>query len=63
MRNVHKPPINTDERGSSLVEGSIAVALVGLGFLAVLSLFPTAYSTITYGANQTLAANYALFTR
>ncbi len=60
MRNVHKPPINTDERGLSLVEGLVAAALVGLGFLAVLNLFPTAYSNITYGGNQTLAANYAL---
>ena len=60
MRNVHKPPINTDERGLSLVEGLVAAALVALGFLAVLNLFPTAYSTITYGGNQTLAANYAL---
>ncbi len=42
------------------MEGLVAAALVALGFLAVLNLFPTAYSTITYGGNQTLAANYAL---
>ena len=60
MRNVHKAPINSDERGFSLVEGLVAAALVALGFLAVLNLFPAAYSTITYGGNQTLAANSAL---
>jgi len=42
------------------VEGLVAAALVALGFLAVLNLFPTAYSSITYGGNQTLAANNAL---
>ena len=60
MRRVHKLPISTDERGLSLVEGLVAAALVALGFLAVLNLFPTAYSNITYGGNQTLAAYYAL---
>ena len=50
----------TWERGLSLVEGLVAAALVGLGFLAVLNLFPAAYSTITYGGNRTLAANYAM---
>ena len=60
MRKVHKLPINSDERGLSLVEGLVAAALVAIGFLDVLNLFSTAYSNITYGGNQTLAANYAL---
>ena len=38
----------------------MAATLVALAFVAVASLFPTAYSGITYGGNQTLGANYAL---
>ena len=60
MQKIRLLPIRTDERGLSLVEGLVAATLVALGFLAVSSLFPTAYSNITYGGNQTLAANYAL---
>ena len=59
MRKVHKLPINTGERGLSLVEGLVAAALVGLGFLAVLSLYPSAYSTLSYAGNEILAAQYA----
>jgi hypothetical protein len=51
--------MRTNEGGLSLVEGLVAAGLVALGFLAVLNLFPAAYSNITYGGNQTLAANYA----
>lgn len=43
-----------------MVEGLVAAALVALAFVAVSSLFPAAYSGITYGGNQTLGANYAL---
>lgn len=52
--------MRTYERGLSLVEGLVAATVVALAFLAVASLFPTAYSNITYGGNQTLAANYAM---
>jgi Tfp pilus assembly protein PilV len=52
--------MRTDERGLSLVEGLVAATVVALAFLAVASLFPTAYSNITYGGNQTRAANYAV---
>ena len=60
MRKVHLLLMRTNERGFSLVEGLVAATLVALAFLAVASLFPTAYSNITYGGNQTLAANYAV---
>ncbi len=53
-------PIRTNERGLSLVEVLVAATLVALAFIAVTSLFPTAYSNITYGGNETMAANYAL---
>ncbi len=52
--------IRTNERGLSLVEALVAATLVALAFIAVVSLFPTAYSNITYGGNETMAANYAL---
>ena len=42
------------------MEGLVAATIVALACLAVASLFPTAYSNITYGGNQTLAANYAV---
>ena len=45
--------------GLSLVEGLVAAALVTIAFVAVSNLFPVGYSNITYGGNQTLAANYA----
>jgi Tfp pilus assembly protein PilV len=45
--------------GLSLVEGLVAAALVAVAFLVISNLFPTGYSNITYGGNQTLAASYA----
>ena len=55
----HTLRIGKDEQGFSLVEGLIAAALIALAFIAISNLFPTSYSNITYGGNQTLAANYA----
>ena len=45
--------------GFSLVEGLVSAALVALGFLAVLNLYPSAYSTLTYAGNEILAAEAA----
>ena len=47
------------QRGFSVVEGLVAAALVAVAFLVISNLFPTGYSNITYGGNQTLAASYA----
>jgi len=51
--------IRNSEKGFSLVEGLVGAALVALAFMAILNLFPTGYSNITYGGNQSLATNYA----
>ena len=51
--------IGKDDRGFSLVEGLMGAALIALAFIAISNLFPTGYSNITYGGNQTIAANYA----
>jgi Tfp pilus assembly protein PilV len=45
--------------GFTLVEGLVAAALVAVAFLVISNLFPTGYSNITYGGNQTMAASYA----
>jgi hypothetical protein len=55
---VHTLRIGQAECGLSLVEGLVAAAIVAVAFIAISSLFPTGYSNITYGGNQTLAANY-----
>lgn len=47
------------QAGFTLVEGLVAASIVIVGFLGVAQLFPTGYSNITYGGNQTLATNYA----
>ena len=50
----------TVERGGfSIVEVLVAASLIGLGFLAVSTLFPTGYSNITYGGRITTAVAYA----
>jgi Tfp pilus assembly protein PilV len=41
--------------GFSFIEALLAVAVIGLGLLAVSSLFPTGYSNITYGGRTTTA--------
>jgi len=46
------------ERGFSVVEGLVAAAIVGLAFVAIANLFPTAYANITYGGDQTKATSY-----
>jgi type II secretory pathway pseudopilin PulG len=51
--------IGKDDQGFTLVEGLVGAALVALAFIAISNLFPTAYSNITYGGNQTLATSYA----
>ncbi len=58
-RKVHTIRLRAGARGLSLVEGLVAAALVAIAFVAVSNLFPVGYSNITYGGNQTLAANYA----
>ncbi len=58
-RKVRTVRLRAGARGLSLVEGLVAAALVAIAFLAVSNLFPVGYSNITYGGNQTLAANYA----
>lgn len=45
--------------GFSLVEALIAAGLIGLGFVAVSTLFPAAYGNITYGGRTTTAVAYA----
>lgn len=45
--------------GFSVVEALIAAALIGLAFLAISTLFPTAYGNITYGGRTTAAVAYA----
>ncbi len=59
MRKVRTIRLRASARGLSLVEGLVAAALVAIAFVAVSNLFPVGYSNITYGGNQTLAANYA----
>jgi hypothetical protein len=56
---VHTLRIGQAECGLSLVEGLVAAAIVAVAFIAISSLFPTGYSNITYGGNQTLATSYA----
>jgi prepilin-type N-terminal cleavage/methylation domain-containing protein len=46
-------------KGFSIVEVLIAAALIGLAFLAISTLFPTAYGNITYGGRTTTAVAYA----
>jgi hypothetical protein len=58
-RKVRTVRLRAGARGLSLVEGLVAAALVAIAFVAVSNLFPVGYSNITYGGNQTLAANYA----
>jgi len=58
-RKVRTARLRAGARGLSLVEGLVAAALVAIAFVAVSNLFPVGYSNITYGGNQTLAANYA----
>lgn len=45
--------------GFSLVEALIAAGLVGLAFISISTLFPTAYGNITYGGRTTTAVAYA----
>ncbi|MGH2362285.1 MAG: type IV pilus modification PilV family protein, partial [bacterium] len=45
--------------GFSLVEAIVAAGLIGLAFLALSTLFPTAYGNITYGGRTTTAVAYA----
>lgn len=45
--------------GFSIVEALIAAALIGLAFLAISTLFPTAYGNITYGGRITTAVALA----
>lgn len=59
MQKGRRVSVRADQRGLSLVEGLVAAALVAIAFVAVSNLFPVGYSNITYGGNQTLAANYA----
>jgi Tfp pilus assembly protein PilV len=47
-------------RGVTLIEGLIAAAIITIAFLALAGLFPSAYSDITYGGQQTQAASFAL---
>ncbi len=56
---VHTRRLRKNEQGFSVVEGLVGAAIVALAFIAISNLFPTAYSNITYGGNQTLAVNYA----
>ncbi len=51
--------IRNSDKGFSLVEALVGAALVALAFMAISNLFPTGYSNITYGGNQSLATNYA----
>jgi len=55
----HTLRIGQAQCGFSLVEGLVAAALVAVAFIAISNLFPTGYSNITYGGNQTLATSYA----
>jgi prepilin-type N-terminal cleavage/methylation domain-containing protein len=43
------------QQGFSFIETLLAVAVIGLGLLAITSLFPTGYSNITYGGRTTSA--------
>jgi len=46
-------------KGFSIVEALFAAALIGLTFLAIFTLFPTAYGNITYVGRTTTAVAYA----
>lgn len=45
--------------GFSIIEVLIAAGLIGIAFLAISTLFPTAYGNITYGGRITTAVAYA----
>jgi Tfp pilus assembly protein PilV len=45
--------------GFTVVETLVAAGLIGLGFLAISNLFPTGYSSITYGGRITTAVAFA----
>ncbi len=45
--------------GFTLVETLVAAGLIGLGFLAISTLFPTGYSNITHGGRITTAVAFA----
>ncbi len=45
--------------GFSIVEALVAAGLIGLAFLSISTLFPTAYGNITYGGRTTTAVAYA----
>jgi len=47
------------KEGFTVLEALVAAGLVALGFVAVSTLFPTAYGNITYGGRTTNAVAYA----
>lgn len=51
--------LKQSQLGFTFVEALVAVALIGVGFVAVSNLFPIGYSNIAYSGNQTLAVSYA----
>lgn len=48
-----------DAKGFSLIEVLLATAIIAVAFLAIASMFPTAYQNVDWGGEQTTAAALA----